>query len=133
MNVEQIVPIGREGVQTSTTSSSQATVDYSTFLQLLIAQMENQDPLNPMDSSEYVAQLATFSQVEQSIQINTKLDGILANSIISQSESLIGRTITSHDGTVSGEVTAVQISDTGSKAILSDGRVVEISSGIKIS
>ena len=45
---------------------SKTEVDYQSFLKLLVAQMKNQDPTNPMDSTQYVAQLAAFSQFEQS-------------------------------------------------------------------
>ena len=44
------------------------------FLQLLVSQMQNQDPMNPMDGKDLAAQLAQFSSVEQLMNINTKLD-----------------------------------------------------------
>lgn len=47
--------------------------DFDTFLQLLTAQIRNQDPLKPAESTEFVAQLATFSNVEQSVQTNDLL------------------------------------------------------------
>lgn len=54
-----------------------AAADFETFLSLLTAQMRNQDPLQPMDSTEFVAQLASFSGVEQQIRANERLDAIL--------------------------------------------------------
>ncbi|HEY8192053.1 MAG TPA: flagellar hook capping FlgD N-terminal domain-containing protein, partial [Alphaproteobacteria bacterium] len=51
--------------------------DFSQFLTLLTTQLQNQDPLNPMDSSEFTNQLVQFSQVEQAINTNQKLDNIL--------------------------------------------------------
>ena len=50
--------------------------DFTTFLQLLTAQLKNQDPLNPMDGTEFVAQLAQFSAVEQQVRGNDTLDRI---------------------------------------------------------
>lgn len=47
--------------------------DFTTFLQLLTAQLKNQDPLNPMDGAEFVAQLAQFSAVEQQVRGNDTL------------------------------------------------------------
>lgn len=50
--------------------------DFETFLKMLTAQMENQDPLNPIESSDYAVQLATFSGVEQQVRTNDLLDGL---------------------------------------------------------
>lgn len=62
----------------STTKSATAiNADFQTFLKLLTTQMQNQDPLKPLDSTEFVAQLASFSAVEQQVQSNDKLDDIL--------------------------------------------------------
>jgi flagellar basal-body rod modification protein FlgD len=47
-----------------------------TFLQLLVTQLKNQDPTNPVDGTQFVAQLAQFSQLEQMINANTKLQQI---------------------------------------------------------
>lgn len=49
------------------------------FLQLLVAQMKNQDPLNPMDGQEMAAQLAQFSQVEQLLEIKASMQTVAAN------------------------------------------------------
>jgi flagellar basal-body rod modification protein FlgD len=46
------------------------------FLKLLIAQLQNQDPLHPLDNQEFAAQLATFNSLDQLIGINQKLDGM---------------------------------------------------------
>ena len=53
------------------------SADFDTFLRLLTTQMRNQDPLNPMESTEFVAQLAQFSTVEQQIVANRTLTSIL--------------------------------------------------------
>lgn len=58
-------------------SGPTGTSDFHTFLTLLTAQMRNQDPLKPMDSTEFVAQLASFSAVEQQIETNSKLGELL--------------------------------------------------------
>lgn len=52
--------------------------DFQTFLEMLTAQMNNQDPLNPIDSSDYAVQLATFSSVEQQVQTNDLLNNLIA-------------------------------------------------------
>ena len=117
---------------TTNSTSSAATVDYDTFLRLLVAQIENQDPTNPMDSTEQVAQLATFSQVEQTIQTNAKLDQMLTLSAVSQVDGLIGRTLTSSDGSVTGEVKSVLLTQSGARAILTNGGEVQLDAGVLI-
>lgn len=52
--------------------------DFETFLKMLTVQMENQDPLNPMQSSDFAVQLATFSAVEQQVQTNQLLENFLS-------------------------------------------------------
>ena len=58
-------------------ANASSSSDFKTFLTLLTAQMRNQDPLKPMDSTEFVAQLASFSSVEQQIETNSKLSELL--------------------------------------------------------
>lgn len=63
---------------TEDASTGAITSDFDTFLQLLTAQLQNQDPLNPLDSTEFVAQLAQFSAVEQQVLTNSALGRIEA-------------------------------------------------------
>lgn len=114
------------------TAATKNQVDYNSFLKLLVAQMKNQDPTKPMDSTQYVAQLATFSQVEQSVQTNTKLDQIMQSSALSQADALIGRTITSADGKTTGTVASVTLSSSGLIAVLQDGTQVPVGAGVSI-
>lgn len=59
-------------VTTATTSSSPTDqlTNETTFLQLLVSQIKNQDPLNPTDSTQFIGQLVQFSQLEQLLGIN---------------------------------------------------------------
>ena len=120
------------GANSTTTSTSKTAVDYQSFLKLLIAEMKNQDPTKPMDSTQYVAQLATFSQVEQSVQTNTKLDQIMQSSALSQADALIGRSITSADGMTTGTVASVTLASSGLIAVLQDGTQVPVTAGVSI-
>lgn len=51
--------------------------NFDTFLTLLTTQLQNQDPLSPLDTEEFTSQLTSFSQVEQAISTNTKLDALI--------------------------------------------------------
>jgi len=125
------------GTQTDTTTdSTKATgpgVDYQAFLKLLVAEIKNQDPTEPMDATQQISQLAQFSSVEQAVQTNTKLDQLLASSSLSQADGLIGRTVTNADGTVSGVVESVRIYSDGMIATLVGGTQLPITAGIVIS
>lgn len=117
---------------TQTAAGKAQTVDYQSFLRLLVAQMKNQDPTAPMESTDYVAQLATFSQVEQSVQINAKLDGILQASTFAQAGDLIGREIESSDGKIRGTVESVRLYSDGIMAKLTDGQELPVWAGVVI-
>ncbi|NNE24998.1 MAG: flagellar hook assembly protein FlgD [Rhizobiales bacterium] len=129
----EVTPLSSFAPSAQAEPTSAASLDYNAFLRLLIAQMQNQDPLNPMEGTEYTAQLAQFSSVEQSIQTNQKLDSLMTSFSLSQAESMIGRTLTSADGKVSGVVEAVNILSSGSIAQLQDGQRVPLGAGITIS
>jgi flagellar basal-body rod modification protein FlgD len=136
MNVTGVTDSQAASTTTSTATSATMSADYNTFLQLLIAEMRNQDPTNPMDTAQYMSQFAQLSTVEQSIQTNTKLDALLSSSALSQAEGLIGRTasFTTSDGqTVSETITSVSINNGGSIATLSDGSKVALGPGLTIS
>ena len=131
MNVDMTTTIP-VGANSTTKPTSKTAVDYQSFLKLLIAEMKNQDPTKPMDSTQYVAQLATFSQVEQSVQTNTKLDQIMQSSALSQADALIGRSITSADGKTTGVVASVKLASNGLIAVLQNGTEVPVGAGVSI-
>ncbi|MGD9814989.1 MAG: flagellar hook assembly protein FlgD [Hyphomonadaceae bacterium] len=61
----------------ATTSRTRLSDNYDTFLVLLTAQLQNQDPLAPMDSTQFTQQLVQYSQVEQQIRTNEQLEGLV--------------------------------------------------------
>lgn len=96
------------------TTASDTALDKQDFLKLLIAQIQNQDPLEPQDNSEYVAQLAQFSNVEQTTAINDRLDLLLlqargqANTqvlgMIGQQATVNGSTVTTDGSSVATQI-----------------------------
>lgn len=90
--------------QAPASALSKLTQDSNTFLKLLTTQMQNQDPLKPMDTSEYTQQLVQFSQVEQSIQQNQSLKDILAklsSNDLTNAAAMIGQ-VASFDSSIAG-------------------------------
>lgn len=92
---------GLGGATTSKTTgtaseSSAATSQFETFLKMLTTQIKNQDPLNPMEGTEFAVQLATFSGVEQQVQTNQLLNQLLNGSsggALGQLSDWIGREV----------------------------------------
>lgn len=78
MDVNSVNPA--TGQTPSAAASAQVSLsdNFDTFLKLLTTQMQNQDPLNPMDSSEFTQQLVQFSGVEQSIKANKNLETLIS-------------------------------------------------------
>jgi len=64
------------GTAKPATSGTESLANTNTFLKLLIAQLKNQDPMNPQDGSQFVAQLATFSNLEQAVQMRQDIGTI---------------------------------------------------------
>lgn len=94
-----VTSISTAAVANSTVAESQSSIGLTTdsFMTLLVAQIQNQDPLEPMDSTEYIAQLATLSQVEQSVETNSQLESIrtqIAYGSALAETALIGRAVT---------------------------------------
>ena len=89
---------------TSQAASAQKslTSNFDTFLTLLTTQLQNQDPLSPMDSNQFTQQLVQFSQVEQQINSNKNLESLIALTKTQSSAnavSYLGKTLTITDGT----------------------------------
>ncbi|MEO0428856.1 MAG: flagellar hook capping FlgD N-terminal domain-containing protein [Pseudomonadota bacterium] len=110
-NAAAAVPTPTEdgsGAIATPTERSTAASDFESFLTLLTAQLRNQDPLQPIDSTEFVAQLASFSTVEQLIGTNERLDTLsqdLAAGDLAALAGWIGQEAAATDGrfTATGE------------------------------
>ncbi len=75
-------PLGSSTSPTSSSTQNQNNLDSpseSVFLNLLVAQIQNQDPLNPTDSTQFVSQLAQFSELEQVIAIRGDTDTLVSD------------------------------------------------------
>ncbi|HVK95507.1 MAG TPA: flagellar hook capping FlgD N-terminal domain-containing protein [Noviherbaspirillum sp.] len=76
------------------------------FLKILTSQLSNQDPLKPLDNQEFIAQVAQFSALEQSRQLNQKIDQLLSVQSATQSVGLLGKTVdvNASSGAATGQV-----------------------------
>ena len=93
-----------DGNISSTTKNdkSNSSLDVNDFLQLLVAQMQYQDPLEPTDNTQYIAQMATFTQVEATTEMGNKVEQQMASSLVGK--SVIMKTNESSSGMIAGKV-----------------------------
>jgi len=121
----------------TSSAASAASLNYDSFLKLFMAELQNQDPTSPMDTTEQMSQLASFSQVEQQVKMNTNLSTLISQSMIGQAGNLIGKTVTDSDGN-SGVVKSINVAtDSSTSAVtltatLESGSTMTIGSGVTI-
>jgi flagellar basal-body rod modification protein FlgD len=118
--------IGAVGATSGSLQS--ANVSMQDFLNILLTQLTYQDPLKPMDNKEFMAQLAQFTTLGQTQELNGKIDSLLSTQASMQAIGLIGKTVTfnSEQGALTGQVE--QLSWAGATpqlTILANGRRIE--------
>jgi len=96
---------------TAVASTQASKISMQDFLKVLLTQLTFQDPLKPMDNQQFMAQIAQFTSLEQTQEINTGLSQLLNNQASLQSVGLIGRTvdISTQSGVMTGSVTALSL------------------------
>ncbi len=81
------------GNNTQITNTANNMLDKDAFFKLLITQLQNQDPLNPMKDREFIAQMAQFSSLEQMQNMNKNMKEFLQIKSLAEGASLIGKTV----------------------------------------
>ena len=138
-------------VQSQQTRTTGMKNDSNTFLTLMLKQLENQDPTEPMDNTQWLSQLAQYSSLEQMTKMNSGLencakyinamyDDMALNSEINQTLAMIGKDVTlqipnendpKHPTTVTGNVTEASFED-GSGKIKVNGNYYSIENVISV-
>jgi flagellar basal-body rod modification protein FlgD len=105
MTISVSAPVGTGSI------SQSGNIGIQDFLKILTAQLNNQDPLKPVDNQEFVAQIAQFATLEQSRLLNVKIDSLLSIQSSNQSIGLLGKNvdINANGNLVSGRVTALAL------------------------
>ena len=106
---------------TGSTNLQANNLNLQDFLNVLLTQLTYQDPLKPMDNQQFMAQLAQFTTLGQTEQLNTNMSALLNTQATLQSVGLIGRTvdISSGSSTVTGTVQSLSLSgDTPTMTVL---------------
>jgi flagellar basal-body rod modification protein FlgD len=131
----QVAPLSAASPATAArvAGAAQNNDNYNAFLQLLVTQLKNQDPLKPLDPTQTVTQLATFANVEQATRANALLLALADNSALSQASALVGRTVASPDGSITGVVKSIMVDNGALIANLENGARLQLGSGVTIS
>lgn len=92
-------------------ASSGSNIGIEDFLKILTTQLNNQDPLKPVDNQEFVAQIAQFTNLEQVRQLNTKTETLLQVGAANQAAALLGKKVSIVGQTATGQVSNVVFRD----------------------
>jgi len=103
---------GQQGQQTTTGADALKDVDLNAFLKMLIAELQNQDPLNPVSNSEILQQVSQIKAIESNQRLTDTLDAIGLQQNVATANSLMDRVVvglTDQNETVTGKVEGVSI------------------------
>ena len=109
--------------------SGLGALDGNAFMQLLVEQLRAQDPTEPQSATEFVAQLATFAEVEQSVGVKDALADLLAIASL-DAAAVIGRRVEGPGG--EGTVASVRLTGEGPVATLADGTSMPLGPGVTV-
>ena len=101
----------------------------SDFIQMMITQLQNQDPLQPTDSNALLQQMSAIGQMQSTSQLQSTLQSLTMQNQIGAASSLIGKTVTGMDSTnntISGLVNSVQVTQSGVTLQLDNGKALDI-------
>lgn len=111
----QVEAIGSNLTSSANSGLQNSSLTQSDFIKLFLAQLSFQDPLEPVDNAQFLAQMAQFSAVEQNRELNLKVDNLLAMNTVSQAVSLIGRQVefSAVGGNQQGKIAAIEFTEDG--------------------
>jgi flagellar basal-body rod modification protein FlgD len=138
MLANEIANLINSQTQQTPARDNSTDLDKNAFLLLLTKQLANQDPLNPMESDQFVSQLAQFGSLEQAMNLNSSFGQFMSFEQLTQASSLIGKYVTclvptsAGYATVSGNVEKAMSLDGVAYLSLSDGSEVELSTVVTV-
>lgn len=133
-------PTGATGSNSSSNNSSTLSSNQSLtpndFVQFLITELQNQDPLDPTSSDEMLTQMSEIGQLQSSDDLETDLGGMVQQNQVSSAASMIGKYVQGTDANqnaVTGNVTSVQVTSSAVNLQLDSGSTVALSAVTAIS
>jgi len=110
------------------------TLGQDDFLKLLVTQLTSQDPMNPQKDTDFIAQMAQFSALEQSKTLSSSVADLSARQEFSEAAALLGRTVdvsTTGNAVVRGAVTAVHV-ESGTPSLVVNGQSYKLSQVLSV-
>ena len=127
-------PVATTGQSTTTNASSKLSTN--DFINMMMTQLEHQDPLNPTTSDQLMSQMSQSGQLQTTSQLQTTLTGLATQTQIGAASSLMGKQVNGIDvnnNTVDGVVAWVQVTSTGVNLQLQDGSTLALTNVSSIS
>jgi flagellar basal-body rod modification protein FlgD len=131
MAISPTAPAGSDLSSSATTETPlpMQTLGQNDFLKLLVTQLTSQDPLNPQKDTEFIAQMAQFSALEQSKAMQSDIAQLRTEQEFLQANSLLGRAVelqTGQDTSTTGTVSAVTV-EAGTPKLVVNGQAYDLS------
>jgi len=126
-SVGSYAPVKDPAQQSTSNSSSKLNTD--DFINMMMTQLQHQDPLNPTTSDQLMAQMSQIGQLQSTSQLQTTLTGLATQTQIGAASSLMGKQVTGIDNDknpVAGVVATVQVTSTGVNLQLQDGSTLAL-------
>lgn len=126
MTINPVTAAMGASAQTGAGTPSASEVDKDLFLKLMVTQLKNQDPMNPQDSAEFLAQTAQFTSLEKLEQVAAQTEQSYAAQMAFGASGLVGRTVSYTDAAgneLSGTVSTVRFGPAGPALTIGDTEV----------
>ena len=111
----------------SSTANAASSLTPSDFIQFMVTELQNQDPLDPTDANQMLSQMSEIGQLQSSDSLQTSLTGMVQQNQVAAASSMIGKLVQGTDAnsnTQTGIVAAVQVNSSGVNLTLNNGEIV---------
>jgi len=126
MSTGSVRSIGPQAQQTTTGHDAFKQVDLDDFLKLMITELQNQDPLNPMDNQALLQQITQIREIESNQRLSSTLQSVLLGQSVATASSLLGQTVrglANGSQQITGKVDRVSIEDGAAKLHVGDDTI----------
>ena len=105
------MPVETIGAVQSSSASTVSNVEFDDYMKIFLAQLTNQNPLEPVDNKEFLTQMAAFTELQVAQENSNRLEQVLSVMATNQSVALLGKNVEMSSAGIVGEVTAVDMTN----------------------